>query len=323
MIGTNLDVTDRKEAEGQIRLLNETLERRVRERTAELAQQSRLIDQAREAIIARSEDGAISSWNQGAERVYGWTREEAVGRPCHELLKTRLPGEDRAELERAGSWGGELVRERQDGGRIVVASRCVLDREGPADKAVLEIGTDITERRDSEEKLRRSEAALRESQRLASVGSWEWDPALDVVTWSDELHRIAGHDPNLPAPTYAENSRLFAPESLALPDAAVKETLATGQPYQIELEMTCGDGVNRWIVARGKALLDPDGRVRLLRGTAQDITARRQFEATLCQALDDARAATRAEGNFLANMSHEIRTPMNGVIGMTELLLKT
>jgi PAS domain S-box-containing protein len=323
MIGTNLDVTDRKEAEAQVRLLNETLERRVRERTAELARQSRLIDQARDAIIVRSEDGTISSWNQGAERVYGWTREEAVGRPCHELLKTRIPSEKRAELERAGSWSGELIRERKDGGRIVVANHCVLDREASADKAVLEIGTDITERRASEEKLRRSEIALRESQRLAGVGSWEWDPALDVVTWSDELHRIAGHDPNLPAPTYAEHAQLYTPESMALLDAAVKEAMATGQPFEVELEMTSRDGENRWIVGRGEVLLDPDGRVLLLRGTTQDITAHRQLEATLRQALDDARAATHAKGNFLANMSHEIRTPMNGVIGITELLLET
>jgi signal transduction histidine kinase len=82
-------------------------------------------------------------------------------------------------------------------------------------------------------------------------------------------------------------------------------------------------GINRWIIARGEAVYGPDGRVATLRGTAQDVTARKRFEEELRRARDAAMAATQAKSEFLANMSHEIRTPMNGVIGMTELLMDT
>ena len=320
------DITDKKANEAQIRLLYEDLERRVEVRTAELSQQSRLIDQAHDAILVRSREGVISSWNQGAERLYGWAKEEALGRVSHELLESQFPGplaEIEEDLTRLGSWEGELIHKRRDGIQVVVASRWIVDRDRSSHEAVLEINSDITDRRASEEALRRSEAALRESQRLAGVGSWEWDPVADIVTWSDELYRIAGRDRSLPPPRYVEHDRLYTPESLALLGPMVMRALESGEPYEIELEMMAGDGIHRWIIARGEAIRDSSGRVVKLRGTGQDVTERREGREELRRALDRAVAATEAKGDFLANMSHEIRTPMNGVIGMAELLLDT
>ena len=194
LAGITLDVTLRKEAEIRYQHLNESLEERVRERTREIRQQSRLIEQAREAILTRSWDGRILSWNQGAERIYGWTRDEAVGSCSSERLRTKLPctmAEIEISLRDQGTWAGELIHHRRDGKRIVVESRWVLDRDDDGEGTVLEINSDITERRAAEEALRLSESTLKESQRLAELGSWEWDVATDRVTWSDELFRIA------------------------------------------------------------------------------------------------------------------------------------
>ena len=254
--------------------------------------------------------------------------EEAVGTPLARTPEDAIPERPwhdiEAELEGSGVvGGGARTTSARDGARIVIASRWVLDRDGADDGTILEINTDITERRASEEALRRKEVALRESQRLAGVGSWEWDSIADVVTWSDELYRIAGWDPAMPTPRYAEHDALYTPESLTLHDAMVRRALETGEPYEIELEMIGGDGIHRWIIARGEAVRDSSGRVVGLRGTAQDITERREQREELRRARDQAVTATEAKGDFLANMSHEIRTPMNGVVGMTDLLLDT
>src|SRR5271165_5864514 len=133
---------------------------------AELRQMSRLIDLAHDAILIRNRDGTIRYWNRGAERMYGWSGEEALGHISHDLLATRFPVslqelEDR--LARDGSWEGELIHSRRDGAQIVVASRQVLDSKERGEPTVaLEINSDITERKRSEDMLRKLNEELDE-----------------------------------------------------------------------------------------------------------------------------------------------------------------
>ena len=133
---------------------------------AELRQMSRLIDLAPDAIFIRGRDGTIRSWNRGAEQMYGWSREEALGHISHDLLATRFPVsladlEDR--LARDGSWEGVLIHSCRDGAQIVVASRHVLDREERGEPTdVLEMNSDITERKRADDELRRLKGELEE-----------------------------------------------------------------------------------------------------------------------------------------------------------------
>jgi PAS domain S-box-containing protein len=131
---------------------------------------------------------------------------------------------------------------------------------------------DITEHKAAQEALGRREAELAEAQRLARVGSWQWDPETDTVTWSQELYRITGRDPNLPAVSYKDHHQLYVAESWQRLRGAVEKALQTGAPYELDLEMVRTDRTKRWIRARGEAQRDVAGRVVRLRGTAQDIT---------------------------------------------------
>ena len=88
------------------------------------------------------------------------------------------------------------------------------------------------------------EMELKESQRLAGVGGWQWDPVTDTVVWSEELYRIAGRDPILTAVSYKEHSQLYTPESWDRLRAAVEAALHTGAPYELDLEMVCADGTH-------------------------------------------------------------------------------
>jgi PAS domain S-box-containing protein len=127
---------------------------------------------------------------------------------------------------------------------------------------------------------------LAEAQRLAQVGSWWWDPRTDTVTWSDELYRIAGRDPRLPAPSYKEHPKLYTPESWERLQQAVEKAMRTGAPYELDLEMVLPDGATKWLMARGEALRDAAGRIAYLRGTVRDITERKQFEKSLLWRLE-------------------------------------
>jgi PAS domain S-box-containing protein len=141
-----------------------TIERHIHERRRVekvLANQARLIDLSHDAIVTANGNRVITGWNAGAQRMYGWTEKEALGRTADELLQTAsalsIPPVD-GVLEGGGRWAGELVHTCRDGRRIVVESRQVLQLDGAGrPTGYLEIDRDITERKRAEENLRLSE----------------------------------------------------------------------------------------------------------------------------------------------------------------------
>jgi two-component system, cell cycle sensor histidine kinase and response regulator CckA len=138
------------------------------------------------------------------------------------------------------------------------------------------------QRRDkSEEALRHNEKEFKEAQRLARIGSWEWDIKSDTFRWSDELYRIARRDPNLPPPRFSEFAEVYPAESWERLRPLVEDALQTGAPYVVEMERLHPDGTKKSFVARGEAIRDAEDRVVSLRGTVQDITDRKQAEAAL------------------------------------------
>ncbi len=136
--------------------------------TAKLREQAELLDLANDAIFIRKLDGAICYWNEGAERLYGWSHQEVMHRPLSMFLKTEYPlplAEIEQVLEQEGKWEGELVHTRRDGSKVTVASRWTLwqDQHGDS-QGWLQINTDISERKRAEELLRMLSARLLQTQ---------------------------------------------------------------------------------------------------------------------------------------------------------------
>src|SRR5262245_41808864 len=150
----------RRRIEQELRQARDELETEVAART----QQASLLNLTHDTIFVRDMSDVITYWNRGAQELYGWTAEEAIGKRTHQLLQTVFPGpiaEIRAELLHASRWEGELETTQADGTQVVVASRWSLQRdEQERPVAVLETNNDITERKRTEGAIRQLNAEL-------------------------------------------------------------------------------------------------------------------------------------------------------------------
>jgi PAS domain S-box-containing protein len=163
---------------------------------------------------------------------------------------------------------------------------------------------DITERRRAEESLREKESELTEAQRLAGIGSWQWDSSTNDVVWSDELYRIAGLEPRSPTAAAGNHPHLYPPEHWERIARCADEAMRSGTPYELDVEMFSNGG-RRWVTARGEAMRDTDGRITGLRGTVQDITARKRAEEMLSNQSGRLLQAQEAERARIARELHD------------------
>ena len=208
----------------------------------------------------------------------------------------------------------------------------VKDPDGTVQRLVLTLA-DATERvlaqnalRESERRLRRSEALLKAAERVGRSGGWVWDVEREHMYWSDETYRIHGMKPGEPEPGSPEHVRLslecYHPEDRPLVEAAFRRCVEDGEAYDMELRFRPVNGGWMWVGTRGEAEWR-NGRIARVVGTISDITERKRAEEARAQLEEQLRQAQKLEavGRLAGGVAHKLNNLLVPILGYSEILL--
>lgn len=305
----------------------------------QLAHFSAIVNQSQDAIFGANLDGIVTSWNPGAEQLYGYEAAEMIGKPVMKLVPPDRQHEFTEAFDRLKSHGRveryDTVRRRKDGSLVDVSANLstILDNNGQV-IGVSAIAHEITARKRAEERLCESEERLANIVQNAAetIYTLSLDGVFTFVSpaWTEKL----GHDVSeIKGQHFA---RFIHPDDLAVCLEGIDAALATGKPQQGTYRIRHKDGSWRWHHTSGSLAKDKQGRPSYFIGVAEDVTEwKRAAEELLnhAKSLEAANrkiqelnmlvaAASRAKSEFLTNMSHEIRAPLTAILGFTDLLLE-
>lgn len=292
------DITEQKQAQRILADYNRTLEAEVAERAEALHKSEKLYRELFEGsvdgIAMVDMEGKFIDCNASYQRMLGYSLEELQQKNFSEITPVRWHAwEAEIHLKQVFDRGYSDTYEkeyiRKDGTifPVELTAYCLLNESGqPTNKWA--IVRDISDRKRVEKErsqliasLKKSEATLEAAQRIAHIGSWEFDILTQKLTWSKEKFHIFGLDPTKGELTYAELIELIHPNERSLFQQTVSRAIALGTPYQIDFRIVRPDGQVRHIEFRGEAVFNERGQVLQLFGTTLDITSHKQVETAL------------------------------------------
>jgi two-component system cell cycle sensor histidine kinase/response regulator CckA len=299
-----------------------TAQRAAEEATARLAA---IVASSDDGIVGKTLDGVVTSWNAGAERIFGYTADEMVGGSIFRLIPQELHDFERSLLEQIRQ--GERVefseteRIRKDGKHIYIALSVSPIRDGRGQVVgASSIKRDVTQRKEAEEALAQNQERMQLALRAARMGTWRWEVPTDSVSWDQGLNQLYSLKPDESVSSYEQFLDRVHQDDRALVQSAVDRALdgadgAGGLDYEFRIVLP--DGGVRWLANHGRLVRDPDGKLLYMTGVCLDVTERKHIEERLRQS-----QRMDSVGQLAGGIAHEANNMMSVVLGCADYVLQ-
>ncbi len=282
--------------------------------TTALRAQAELLELARDGVILVDHAGVILSWNRGAERIYGWTREDAVGKKVHELLQTQFPEKDMtiaAKLREHSHWEGELQQVRRDGSELWLSSHWTSQR-GVAEPLQLQINIDISARKKVEHTLRHSEERYRRFVDEDLTGNLIIRADGSILTCNAAFVRAFGFESVEEALAVNFTTLLRHRRDWTV---LFQEVSKHGAVERHDLEMRQPQGEPVYVAARMVGAFDEEGAINDLQVYLFNDTKRKRLEEQLIQA-----QKMEGLGTLAGGIAHDFNNILAIILGYASQL---
>lgn len=254
---------------------------------AAIARLAAIVEASEDSITSKTLDGVVTSWNEGATRIFGYTADEMIGEAITSIIPAELHAEEADILARIGR--GERIahyetyRTAKDGRRIdVLLQVSPLHDKSRNVIGVSTIARDITERKAADHALRKSEARLRHALDASGAGVWAWDRDTGLITADGAYRAMYGLGPDETVDVDVWETRLHPDDREPL-KRRVEECLREGSQWREEFRVLHPQHGTRWLAGLGRVVRDADGRVSGMTGINIDITAQKSAEAAVAE----------------------------------------
>ncbi|HII79201.1 MAG TPA: PAS domain S-box protein [Methanosarcina sp.] len=241
-----------------------------------------LYENSLDGILLTKPDGTVLCANPQACQMFGMTEDEIIraGRDGLAVNDEKLA--DALEERRlTGRARAELIYRRKDGSTFVCDTTSKLFVGADGDINTCQIIRDISECKQSEDALQKSEAELARAQQISQIGSWTWDLITNEITWSEQSYRNYGLVPGEVKPSYDLFLSFIVPEDREMVDREIQKSIESGHKYIVTYNIIRRDGTPRILLSENEIVTDDSGKVVLMYGTNQDITERKRAEEAL------------------------------------------
>lgn len=278
--------------------------------------------------LSQASDGTVIDVNPAWEKMFGRKRADVIGKNAIQIgLSTP---EDRAEnVRRIAANGGSLhgveFRFNLEDGKFIYAYTSIVTIDLDGLQCYLSAYFDISERKAAEEKTKQTalqlaekNAELEEAQRLAHIGSWEWEIVENRISWSDELYNIFGVSQETFVLVYENYLTLIHPDDRDRVHNTVQHAYQTLRPFDFMHRIVRPDGTTRTLHGRGEVIVDEQNNPVRMTGTTQDMTETALMTAALEQKNRELEKKNEELASFTYIASHDLQEPLRKIQTFTK-----